>query len=168
MKDYSNMFMDIAERTALESNCIKYKVGAVIVKDNRIVLQGYNGTISGFINCSDKFKDIDISLHENKDAHHSWSSAFEVHAEMNIICFAARKGIALENTIMYCTHKPCNNCLKHSIQAGIKKIIYLNDYIDNNKFEDRDELLKLIEVVSFNCYGKSQLEYLIPIFHVQV
>ena len=91
--------MDIAERTAIESNCVKYKVGAVIVKDNRIILQGYNGTISGFLNCSEKFKCLDLSNEENRDLHHKWSSAFEIHAEMNIISYAAKKGISLENTL---------------------------------------------------------------------
>jgi len=149
MKNYSSLFMDIAERTAIESNCVKYKVGAVIVKDNRIILQGYNGTISGFLNCSEKFKGLDLSIEENRDLHHNWSSAFEIHAEMNIISYAAKKGISLENTTMYCTHTPCNNCLKHLIQAGVKKIIFKHDYIDNSKLSDREELLKLIEV---QCY----------------
>jgi dCMP deaminase len=149
MKNYSTLFMDIAERTAIESNCVKYKVGAVIVKDNRVILQGYNGTISGFLNCSDKFKNIDISLLENRELHSVWSNAFEVHSEMNIICYAAKKGVSLENTIMYCTHAPCNNCLKHLIQAGIKKIIFKYDFIDNSNLKDRDELLKLIEVKNY-------------------
>jgi dCMP deaminase len=131
MKNYSSLFMDIAERTAIESNCVKYKVGAVIVKDNRIILQGYNGTISGFLNCSEKFKGIDLSIEENRDLHHKWSSAFEIHATM------------------YCTHTPCNNCLKHLIQAGVKTIVFKHDYIDNSKLSDREELLKLIEV---QCY----------------
>lgn len=147
MKNYSSLFMDIAERTAIESNCVKYKVGAVVVKDNRIILQGYNGTTSGFLNCSEKFKGVDILLDENKELHHKWSSAFEVHAEMNIICYAAKKGISLENTTIYCTHTPCNNCLKHLIQAGVKNVIYKHDYIDKSNMNDRQELLKLIKIV---------------------
>ena len=146
MKDYSKLFMDIAHRTAQESNCVKYQVGAVIIKDNRIILQGYNGTISGFQNCSDKFtaeemKDITI-----RTLHSSWSSAFEVHAEMNIICYAAKKGIPLEDTEMYCTMEPCNNCLKHAIQAGIKKIVFDKPFIDNANLNERKELLKFIQL----------------------
>jgi len=141
--------MDIAERTAIESNCIKYKVGAVVVKDNRIILQGYNGTISGFINCSEKFKDLNILDEKNKELHREWSNSFEIHAEMNIISYAAKKGISLENTIIYCTHTPCNNCLKHLIQSGVKKIIFKYDYLDNSKLPDRDELLKLIKVKKY-------------------
>jgi len=146
MKNYSSLFMDIAERTAIESNCVKYKVGAVVVKDNRIILQGYNGTISGFLNCSDKFKDLDLSNEENRELHHKWSMAFEVHAEMNVISYAAKKGISLENTTLFCTHSPCNNCLKHLIQSGVTNIIYKYDYVDNSKLHDREELLKLIKI----------------------
>lgn len=149
MKQYRSLFMDIAERTAMESNCIKYKVGAVVVKDNRIILQGYNGTISGFINCSEKFKDLNILDKKNRELHREWSNSFEIHAEMNIISYAAKKGISLENTIIYCTHTPCNNCLKHLIQSGVKKIIFKYDYLDNSKLSDRDELLKLIKVEKY-------------------
>jgi len=146
MKNYSSLFMDIAERTAIESNCVKYKVGAIIVKNNRIILQGYNGTISGFLNCSEKFKDLDLSSEENRELHHKWSMAFEVHAEMNVISYAAKKGISLENTTLFCTHSPCNNCLKHLIQSGVTNIIYKYDYVDNSKLHDREELLKLIKI----------------------
>jgi len=148
MKNYSKMFMDIAELTAIQANCVKYKVGSVIVRDNRIILQGYNGTIPGFINCSEKFHDYDEIKMFND--HHIWSSAFEVHSEMNIICYAAKKGISLENTIMYCTHTPCNNCLKHLIQVGISKIVYKNLYIDNINFKEREELLQYIILEKYN------------------
>ena len=143
------MFIDIAEITAKQSNCVKYKVGAVIVKDNRVIIQGYNGTVAGFINCSEKFGCCDINMDENRVIHNMWSSAFEVHAEMNCISYAARKGISIQDTIMYITHKPCNNCIKHIISSGIKKIIYKKDYIDNNQQEDINELLKFIEIEKY-------------------
>lgn len=137
MKKYNKMFIDIAEITAKQSNCVKYKVGCVLVKDNRIILQGYNGTTSGFINCNDKF-----DKNFNREDHNKWSSAFEIHAEMNCITYAAKKGIKLKNVIMYSTHRPCNNCLKHIIQVGIKKIFYKVIYTDNNKQSDMIELLE--------------------------
>ena len=149
MKDYSKMFMSIAELTAMESNCVKYKVGAVIVKDNRVILQGYNGTISGFINCSEKFLGCDINMGETRVIHNIWSNAFEVHAEMNVICYAAKRGLSLDGTIMYCTHSPCNNCLKHLIPAGVKKIVFKEDYIENTDLNDREELLKYIELLKY-------------------
>ncbi len=126
------MFMDVAVLTANQSNCVKYQVGCVIVRDKRVILQGYNGTVSGFLNCNDKFDKESY----NRDDHHDWSSAVEVHAEMNIIMYTAKKGIPLEGTIMYCTLKPCNNCVKHIISTGIKTIYYLDDYTDINKQDD--------------------------------
>ena len=143
MKNYNKMFMDIAEITAKQSNCVKYKVGCVLVRDNRTILQGYNGTMPGFINCSDKFNN------HNLEGHSKWSASFEIHAEMNCIIYAAKKGIKLEGVIMYCTHRPCNNCLKHIIQVGIKEIIYKYEYIDNNKQDDIKELLKSVEIKKY-------------------
>ena len=146
----ANLFMDVAIRTAQESNCVKYQVGAVLVKDNRIILQGYNGTISKFTNCCDKFHNFNPNSEKNREEHSIWSNAFEVHAEMNIITHAAKKGISLENGTMYCTHTPCNNCLKHLVQAGIKEIYYLNDYIDNSNLQERLELLDFIKLVKYD------------------
>lgn len=143
--------MDIAERTALESNCVKYKTGAVIVRDNRIVLQGYNGTISGFENCSDKFHDCDMSVVSNRETHRNWSNTFEIHAEMNVISYAAKKGISLENTIMYCTHKPCGNCLKHIIQAGIIKVIFKHEFQGSTGLNNKDTF-ELIKYLKFEKY----------------
>lgn len=148
-KNYNKMFMDIALLTAEQSNCVKYKVGCVVVLNDRVILQGYNGTIKGFINCDEKFKDLDMNLLENRKMHSEWSNVFEVHAEMNVITYAAKKGIQLNNTTIYITHKPCNNCLKHLISSGVKNIIYLNEYSDNNQQDDIKEIIKLIELCKY-------------------
>jgi len=149
MAKSDKMFMDIAVRTAEESNCVKYHVGCVIVKDGRIILQGYNGTVSGFINCDEKFKDVKMDIPYFRKEHREWSSAVELHAEMNIITYSARKGIALEGTTMYCTLQPCNNCLKHIVSAGIKKVVYMTEKEDDNKQEDIEILKKRIEIVKY-------------------
>jgi len=146
MKDLNKMFMDFAVNTAKQSNCVKYQVGCVIVKDSRVILQGYNGTVSGFINCSDKFDKDDF----NREDHHKWSSAVEVHAEMNVVMYAAKKGIPLEDTIMYITLKPCNNCMKHIASTGIKTIYYLHEYIDINKQEDVSRFENYIELKKYS------------------
>ena len=149
MRDYAKMFMDIACRTAEESNCVKLKVGAVCVRDNRIILQGYNGTISGFVNCCSMGWDLDSE--DGKIQHHKWSSAFEIHAEMNILAYAARNGVSLSGTTLYCTHEPCNNCLKHLIQAGVKMVVYKEGYNEPFTLKERSELLKFIYVAKFDC-----------------
>lgn len=143
------MFMEVAEITAKQSNCIKYQVGSVVIMDNRIILQGYNGTIPGFINCNEKFANSNVNVIERIE-HHIWSSAFEVHSEMNVICYAAKKGISLEGSTIFCTHSPCNNCLKHLIQSGVLMVIYKNDYNDNIDLEEREQLLKYIKLEKYN------------------
>lgn len=149
MYKYDKMFMDFADRTAKESNCVKYSIGCVIVKDNRILSHGYNGTVAGFINCSDKFKNHDMTNKENRLIHREWSAAFEVHAEMNGLMYAAKSGLSVDGATMYVTHKPCNGCMKHIIPAGIKRIVYKHDYDDPNPHNDINKLLTFIKLEKF-------------------
>ena len=129
-----------------------------IVIDNRIILQGYNGTIPGFKNCSEVFYEINMIDLENRKTHSVWSKAFELHAEMNIICYAGKIGIALKDTIIYCTHEPCNDCLKHLIQAGVTKVYYVHKYKHGAILGDREKLLEFIELykIKLNLYEKAK------------
>ena len=117
-------FLDVATRTAQESNCTELKVGAVLVKDKRICSVGYNGTAAGYINCNEA---LNQKLYEKED-HHNWSKDNEIHAELNCILFAAKYGISTKDCILYVSYEPCDNCLKHIIQAGIKEVVYLYPY----------------------------------------
>jgi dCMP deaminase len=109
-------FMTIAEEVSKASSCKRNKVGAVIVKDDRIISIGYNGTPTGAIsNCcedGDKTKD-DV-----------------IHAEMNAILFAVKNGISTKDCTLYVTLSPCKECAKNIIQSGIKKVIYKDLYRD--------------------------------------
>jgi dCMP deaminase len=108
------------------SKCISRKVGAIIVKDNRIISTGYNGTLSGATNCCDYWEDKDPANH------HRWSLMNEIHAEQNAIAIAAKNGISLEGTECWSSLQPCNSCLLLLVQCGIKKIFYLEDYDKSN------------------------------------
>ncbi len=119
-------FINIAHEIASASKCVSKQVGAVIVKDGRILSTGYNGTPPGYINCSDHWNDK-----YTKD-HHEWSKTYEIHAEMNAIIWAARKGISIENATIYVTLEPCSDCSKNLIAAGIKKIVYDKAYEHTN------------------------------------
>lgn len=130
-------FIDIALRTAQESKCISLKVGAVIVKDNRVIAQGYNGTPSGQVNCDEALKQGLFT----RDKHHEWSLVNEIHAEMNALMFAAKYGISVDGCTMYVTHQPCDQCLKNTYQAGIKRIVYLHPY----KYSSDNTLFTKIE-----------------------
>ncbi len=121
-----SIFLKIAQDIATWSKCVSMHVGAVIVKDNRIVSTWYNGTPSWYINCHDYWK-----WKYTKD-HHDWSANHEIHAEMNAILWAARKWNSIEWSTLYCTHEPCLNCTKNIMASGIEKIVYLEKHKHND------------------------------------
>lgn len=116
-------FVNIATEISTASKCVSKQVGAVIVKDGRILSTGYNGTPTGFTNCCDHWKD------EYTKEHHEWSKTYEIHAEMNAIIWAARKGISIEDATIYVTLEPCSECSKNLIASGIKRIVYEKEYV---------------------------------------
>ena len=112
------MFMDIAKTVSKRSSCPKKQVGAVLVKDNRIIATGYNGVLPG-----DKPKEgYNPKTNETKT----------VHAEANIISFCAKEGISTNGCTMYITLSPCEKCAELIIQSGIKKIIFFEKYRCDN------------------------------------
>lgn len=133
------LFIDIALLISKESKCQSLQVGAVIVKDKRVISMGINGTPNNFINCNEvTFKDSETKqfvsehTHSSVDMNHTeWSMIHEIHAEMNAILYAAKKGFPIENSTMYVTHEPCDQCLKNIIQSGISRVVYLNNYNGN-------------------------------------
>lgn len=138
-------FMNTAIELSKQSNCVSKQVGAVIVKNDRIISMGYNGTPKGFKNCDEVFDKNNFERHE----HHTWSNIYEIHAEMNAILFSAKNGIEINGCSMYVTLKPCDQCLKNLIHSGISKIIYLDEYdmsCENNELynfiADRIEIEK--------------------------
>lgn len=123
--------MDIAKLIAQKSSCISMKVGCVIVKDQRIISMGYNGTPSGYINC-DEFFDSQarhfIKPEQLRTIHHQWSNIHQIHSQMNAIMFAAKKGISVDGATLYSTVFPCQHCLKNIIQSGVIQVVYNTDY----------------------------------------
>ena len=119
-------FLNIAKELSFASKCVSKQVGAVIVKDGRILSTGYNGTPAGYQNCSDFWDGK-----HTKD-HHDWSKTYEIHAEMNAIIWAARKGISIEGATIYVTLEPCSECSKNLIASGIKRIVYEKSYEHTN------------------------------------
>ncbi|QOG12251.1 deoxycytidylate deaminase [Arcobacter sp. FWKO B] len=119
-------FINIAKEIASASKCVSKQVGAVIVKDGRILSTGYNGTPAGYKNCCDHWEG------NYTPEHHNWSKTYEIHAEMNAIIWAARKGISIEGATIYVTLEPCADCSKNIIQSGIQRIVYEKSYEHNN------------------------------------
>ena len=113
--------MNIATEVAKASSCISMKVGSVIVKDNRIISTGYNGSPKGYYNCN--------TVHDHRgEAHSEWSNKYEIHAEENSILYAAKTGTSIDKATIYTTHQPCWQCLKSIVGVGINHIIYNEDY----------------------------------------
>ena len=119
-------FINIARELATASKCVSKQVGAVIVKNGRILSTGYNGTPPGFQNCNDYWNG------EYTKEHHEWSKTYEIHAEMNAIIWAAREGISIDGATIYVTLEPCSECSKNLIASGIKRIVYANSYEHTN------------------------------------
>jgi dCMP deaminase len=127
-------FMDTAERFAQLSSAKRLKVGAVVVKDNRIISIGYNGMPAGWDNECEK-KNYTLTGHydglDEDGTSYQWVTKDEViHAEANAVAKLARDGESGKDSIMFCTHAPCIQCAKIIYGAGIKTVYYRNSYRD--------------------------------------
>lgn len=118
--DWKQYFLAQASVVALRSTCTRLSVGAVIVKDNRMIATGYNGSISDGDHCLDQGCHI-VDNHCIRT----------IHAEVNAIIQCARFGVSTENTDIYVTYFPCIHCTKQIIQAGVKRVYYGDDYKNN-------------------------------------
>ena len=118
---WDEYFAKIVDVTAERSSCDRLHVGCLLVKDNRIVSQGYNGFLPG---CP--HKSVVRNNHEQAT----------VHAEQNALCDCAKRGVSCAESIAYVTHYPCIICARLLLAGGIKEIKYLHDY-------KNDELVKL-------------------------
>jgi len=125
---WESYFMDIAKMIATRSTCLRRQVGAVIVKDKRILATGYNGAPSGLKHCVE----IGGCLREKEGIPSGQRQELcrALHAEQNAIIQAAVYGICTSGSILFCTHQPCVTCAKMLINAGIKEIYFSGDYPD--------------------------------------
>jgi len=122
---WDSYFINIALAVAERSTCDRAQVGAVLVRDKRILTTGFNGSPSGLPHC-------DTAGHLLVDGH----CVRTIHAETNAIIQAALHGVSTKDATCYVTHFPCINCTKTLINAGITEIVYLNDYrIDDNAMQ---------------------------------
>ena len=123
-------FMEIASVVAKRSTCLRNHVGALFVKNKRILSTGYNGAPAGLDHC-----DVVGCARENvaSGTHHELCRA--VHAEQNAIIQAALHGISIEGATLYCTHQPCILCAKMMINARVIKVIYQQSYPDGTALD---------------------------------
>ncbi len=129
---WEDYFMDIAVLVAKRSTCIRRTVGAVIVKDKRILTTGYNGAPTGLRHCIETGC-VREKLNVPSGERHELCSG--IHAEQNAIIQAAFHGVSIRGATLFCTHFPCAICAKMIINAGIRKIYYQSDYADHRSGE---------------------------------
>jgi dCMP deaminase len=113
---YDKAYLRMATTWAELSHCERKKVGALIVREGMIISDGYNGTPAGFDNCC-----------ENAQGETHW---YVLHAEANAILKVARSTNNCRNATLYLTLSPCKECSKLVLQAGITRVVYINEYKD--------------------------------------
>lgn len=114
---WKQYFMAQSHLLALRSTCTRLMVGATIVKDNRIIASGYNGSVSGSVHCVDEGCYV-------IDGH----CVRTVHAEANALLQCAKFGVSTDGAEIYVTHFPCLQCCKQLVQGGISTVYYGSDY----------------------------------------
>ncbi|MBI4722509.1 MAG: cytidine/deoxycytidylate deaminase family protein [Candidatus Stahlbacteria bacterium] len=124
---WDNYFIEIAKLVSSRATCLRRKVGAIIVKDKRILSTGYNGAPTGLAHCSE-VGCLREKLHISSGERHELCRG--VHAEQNAIIQAARFGVSIDNATLYLTDSPCIICSREIINAGIKVVVYGQGYPD--------------------------------------
>jgi len=123
---WDEYFIKIVDAVRSRATCDRGRTGCVIVKDNRILCTGYVGSPIGLPHCDEIGHEMHTVTHT--DGHQSRHCIRTSHAEQNAICQAARSGIPLENATLYQRLAPCYTCAKMIINAGIKRVVCLEDY----------------------------------------
>ena len=116
MTKWEKFYINVARQAGMLSTCKRLQVGALIVKDKRIISYGYNGTPSGFDNCCEE---------------NNVTKPEVIHAEANAILKVAQSTETTNGGVMYTTHSPCYECAKMIIASGITKFVYLHNYRDD-------------------------------------
>ena len=129
---WDEYFMEIVELVKTRSTCLRRQVGALIVKDKRILSTGYNGSPVGCKHC-DETECLRDQLGIPSGQRHELCRG--IHAEQNALVQAAYSGTSVKDGTLYVTNQPCVLCAKMAINAGIKKIVFSGDYPDELAME---------------------------------
>ncbi len=124
---WDEYFLEIADLVAKRSTCLRRKVGALVVKDRRILATGYNGTPSGIAHC-DEVGCLREKLKIPSGERHELCRG--LHAEQNVLLQASLHGVSLKDSAIYVTNQPCIICAKMIINAGISEVVMAGPYPD--------------------------------------
>lgn len=122
---WDQYFLRMARLAATRATCPRRRVGAILVRENRVLATGYNGSVNGASHC-----DEIGCLIVTRDGRESCERT--VHAELNAIIQCAKNGVMSVGATMYCTDFPCVSCAKAMVQAGVTRVVYLAEYPDPN------------------------------------
>ena len=123
---WDSYFMQIAHLVKTRATCARLSVGAVLVRDRRILATGYNGAPRGMEHCT-----VDGPLHDwPQGCMRAGHCIRSLHAEQNALLQAAYIGVSCADSTMYVTNQPCNACAKMIVNAGVERVIYEGDYPD--------------------------------------
>ena len=130
MNKWDHRFMEMAYLVATWSSCFTEgrNIGAIIVKDKRVMTTGYNGAPAGIKTCIERGECMRRKLGIPSGTRAEL--CYAIHAEQNAIIQAAKLGIAIDGATLYCTHQPCSVCAKMIVNAGITRVVYEQGYPD--------------------------------------
>ena len=148
---WDHRFMEMAQLVSTWASCYQEerKVGAVIVKDKRVMTTGYNGAPAGVSTCVERGECLRKKLGIPSGTRHEM--CYAVHAEQNAIIQAAKLGVNIDGSTLYCTHQPCILCAKMIVNAGIVRVVYHSGYPDDFALDIFKEAGVLVE-----RYSKSE------------
>ncbi len=126
---FDDIYMELAQKLAEKSHCVKIKVGAVLTQDTRIISLGYNGPPAGTHNCDEEWP-VEGCARDRKGG-----CSLAIHAEANAILYAAKNNSTIEGATLYVTLSPCLSCARIIFTTGIKKVIFLHSYAEYKGIE---------------------------------
>jgi len=142
---WDEYFMQVAHLVKNRSTCLRRKVGAVLIKDKQVLATGYNGAPMGVKHCSETTclrKKLKIPSGERHEICRG------LHAEQNVLLQAARHGVPVKDSVLYITNVPCSICAKMIINAGIRTVVFSDNYPDDMTKELLEEAK--VKLVKYN------------------
>ncbi len=131
---WDEYFMEVCGSIAKRATCDRGRSGCVIAKDNQILVTGYVGSPAGLKHCDEVGHQMKKMLHE--DGSVSQHCVRTVHAEQNAICQAAKRGVSIDGSTLYCRMTPCRTCAMMIINCGIKRVVCERVYHSGKESED--------------------------------
>jgi dCMP deaminase len=141
---WDEYFLELADMVARRSTCLRRHVGAVLVRDERIIATGYNGAPQGLQHCLEAGC---LRAEQGVPSGERYELCRGVHAEQNALVNAARYGVSTLGAVLYCTNQPCLLCARMLINAGVRRVVHRGDFEDARALQFlREAGVEVVEV----------------------